>query len=74
MAQLDDFTQMTRLELRKYILNHRDNQIALSVYLDRFASPSEPIHPAPQSIDDLSNYGELHQQYLERKRREQSSN
>lgn len=68
MTQSNDFTQMPRAELRKYILDHRDDQTALSIYLDRFRNPNNPVYPAPQSIEDLENYGELHQQYLEQKR------
>lgn len=63
-----NFIQMSRAELRRYILENRNDETALSVYLDRFRNPDNQLHPAPESIDDLENYGELHQQYLEQKR------
>ncbi|MEH1933167.1 MAG: hypothetical protein V7L14_05460 [Nostoc sp.] len=63
-----DFTSLTRTELRQYILDHRDDEEALQIYVDRFQSTNNKIFPAPQTIDDLENFPELHQQHLEQRR------
>lgn len=68
MTHKINFMQMSRAELRKYILENRNDETALEIYLDRFRNPNNQVHPAPESIDDLDNYGELHQQYLEQRR------
>jgi hypothetical protein len=54
-----DFISMSRAELRKYIIEHREDEEAFQVYLDRFKSDSSEIFPAPQTIEDLSNFPEL---------------
>lgn len=54
-----DFISMSRTELRKFILEHREDEEAFQVYIDRFKSESSEIFPAPQTIDDLSNFPEL---------------
>ncbi|MBN3896793.1 MAG: hypothetical protein HWQ41_16450 [Nostoc sp. NOS(2021)] len=63
-----DFTSLTRTELRQYILDHRDDEEALQIYVDRFQSANNKIFPPPQTIDDLENFPELHQQHLEQRR------
>ncbi|WP_372743846.1 hypothetical protein [Nostoc sp. C052] len=68
MSNQINFIQMTRTELRRYILDNRNDEKALEIYLDRFRNPNNQLHQAPESIDDLENYGELHQQYLEQRR------
>lgn len=68
MTHKINFMQMSRADLRKYILENRNDETALEVYLDRFRNPDNPLYPAPESIDDLENYRELHQQYLEQKK------
>lgn len=68
MTGQNSFMQMSRSELRRYILENRNDETALEIYLDRFRDPNNQVHPAPESIDDLDNYGELHQQYLEQRR------
>ena len=65
-----DFTTMHRAEFRQYILNHREDDEAFQIYLDRFTSEDAVIFPAPQSIEDLENFPELHQQNLERLRKQ----
>jgi hypothetical protein len=65
-----DFTTMPRAELRQYILDHREDDEALQTYLDRFTSEEAVIFPAPQSIDDLENFPQLHQQNLEKLRKQ----
>lgn len=63
-----DFTSLTRSELRQYILENREDEEALQIYVDRFQSPNNKIFPAPQTIEDLENFPELHQQHLEQRR------
>ncbi|MCC5635540.1 hypothetical protein LC593_06695 [Nostoc sp. CHAB 5844] len=65
-----DFTTMLRAELRQYILDHREDDEAFQIYLDRFTSEDAVIFPAPQSIEDLENFPQLHQQNLERLRKQ----
>lgn len=65
-----DFTTMPRAELRQYILKHREDDEAFQIYLDRFTSEDAVIFPAPESIEDLENFPELHQQNLERLRKQ----
>ncbi|ALF53746.1 hypothetical protein ACX27_14260 [Nostoc piscinale CENA21] len=62
-----DFMSMTRSELRRYILEHREDEAAVQIYLDRFSSNSSEIFPAPQTIEDLENFPQLHQQHLEKR-------
>ncbi|MFM1842337.1 MAG: hypothetical protein RLZZ490_1073 [Cyanobacteriota bacterium] len=50
------FAEMSRQELREYILKNRDDDEALHVYLDRALAEPGTIYPAPQSIDDLKNF------------------
>ncbi|MEC4881698.1 MAG: hypothetical protein SAL70_10170 [Scytonema sp. PMC 1070.18] len=65
-----DFTTMPRAELRQYILDHREDDEAFQIYLDRFTSEDAIIFSAPQSIEDLENFPELHRQNLERLRKQ----
>jgi hypothetical protein len=50
------FSEMSRQELREYILKNRDDNEALHIYLDRALAEPGTIYPAPQSIDDLKNF------------------
>ncbi|WP_416212339.1 DUF6887 family protein [Nostoc sp. DedQUE09] len=52
------------------MLEHREDDQAFQTYLDRFTTEDAVIFPAPQSIDDLENFPELHQQNLERLRKQ----
>jgi hypothetical protein len=48
-----NFEQMSRPELRAYVLAHRDDEVALQLYLDRIsANATGPSFPAPKSIED----------------------
>ena len=60
------FETMTRQELRAYILEHREDEEAFQVYLDRVMAEPGEIYPAPQSIDDLKHFPDL----LEKHRQE----
>jgi hypothetical protein len=66
-----NFAAMTRKELRTYILEHREDDEAFQVYMDRVTAEPSEIYPAPQSIDDLRNFPELLENY-QQKRREQA--
>ena len=64
------FETMTRQELRAYILEHREDEEAFQIYMDRVMAEPGEIYPAPQSIDDLKHFPELlekHRQERERK-------
>ncbi|MUH01013.1 hypothetical protein F7734_55630 [Scytonema sp. UIC 10036] len=65
-----DFQTMPRAELRQYNLDHRDDDEAFQTYLHRFTSEDAVIFRAPQSIEDLENFPQLHQQNLERLRKQ----
>ncbi len=66
-----NFAAMTRKELRAYILEHREDDEAFQVYMDKVTAEPGEIYPAPQSIDDLKNFPELLENY-QQKRREQA--
>lgn len=63
-----NFEAMSRKELRKYILEHREDEYAFRVYLDRITAEAAncEVYPAPQSIDDLKHFPQL----LEKHRKE----
>lgn len=55
-----NFEEMTRKELIAYILEHRDEDEAFRVLMDKaHADPNVEFYPAPQSIDDLKHFPEL---------------
>lgn len=58
---------MTRPEFRQYILEHREDSEALSIYLERFQSLNPKVYPAPKSLEDLDNFPELYRQHLEQR-------
>ncbi|MEH2466545.1 DUF6887 family protein [Nostoc sp.] len=61
-----DFMLISRAQLRKYILEHREDEAAFQVYVDRFKSDSNEIFSAPQTIDDLKNFPELQRQHQQK--------
>lgn len=66
-----NFEAMSRKQLRAYILEHRDDEQAFRVYMDRItAEPPTEVYPAPQSIDDLKHFSQL----LEKHRQQQEDN
>ena len=65
------FETMTRQELRAYILEHREDEEAFQIYMDRVMAEPGEIYPAPQSIDDLKHFPELLEKH--RQEREQKS-
>jgi hypothetical protein len=54
-----EFESMSREELRSYILEHREDESAFQIYLDRVTAEPGEIYPAPHSIEDLSHFPEL---------------
>lgn len=58
-----NFLAMTRTELRKYILDHREDEEAFQIYVDRFKSENNEVFPAPKTIEDLQNFPELQRQH-----------
>ncbi|MBD2306062.1 hypothetical protein H6G17_11110 [Chroococcidiopsis sp. FACHB-1243] len=66
-----NFEAMSRKELRAYILEHREDEQAFRVYMDRItAEPPTEVYPAPKSIDDLKHFPQL----LEKHRQQQKDN
>ncbi len=52
-----DFSQMTRQELRVYILAHRDDD-AIEALIKR-GDPNSPTYPFPQTDEDLKEMEEI---------------
>lgn len=65
-----DFYTMSRAELKKYILENRDDNEAFQIYIDRFSDEDNTIFPAASTIDDLKNLPELHRENLEKIRKQ----
>jgi pyridoxal/pyridoxine/pyridoxamine kinase len=65
-----NFAAMTRKELRAYILEHREDEEAFLIYMDKVTADPGEIYPAPQSIDDLKNFPELLENYQQNRREE----
>lgn len=53
-----DFSQMTRPELRAYILANREDDDAIAALIER-GNPNSPTYPCPQSYDDLPAMAEI---------------
>jgi hypothetical protein len=52
-----DFKAMNKLELRAYVLAHRDDEDAFHAYIDKLQSDDRRVkHPATESLEHLSNY------------------
>lgn len=47
-----DFSQMSRQELRAYILDRRDDDEAIETLI-RMGNPNSPVYPFPQTDEDL---------------------
>lgn len=52
-----DFSQMSRQELRVYILEHRDDEAIET--LIRMGNPNSPVYPFPQTDEDLKEMEEI---------------
>jgi hypothetical protein len=52
-----DFRAMNKLDLRAYVLAHRDDEDAFHAYMDKIRSDDRRInHPATESLEHISNY------------------
>ena len=58
MTQKLDFQKMSRKELRTYVLNHRDDEEALRIYMDR-------MHNDPGVIRQIGGLNEADLKFLE---------
>ena len=58
-----DFNQMSRQELRAYVLAHRDDDEAIEALIKR-GNPDSPVYPFPKTDDDLKAMGEILQKKL----------
>lgn len=55
-----NFEEMTRKELREYVLAHRDDNEAFYAYMDKLhADKTRVKFPPLKSIDDMNNYPEF---------------
>jgi hypothetical protein len=67
-----NFELMPRKELLNYILEHRDDDEAFRAFMDRAnASPNKVWHPAPKSMEDLSNFSQLLEEHRQRQREQE---
>ncbi len=64
MSVKPDFSTMTMLELRAYVLAHRDNEEALQAYLDKLHSDN----PTSRVYKPEDNVAEAIAEFLENKR------
>jgi hypothetical protein len=53
-----NFSQMTRQELRKYVLTHRDDDEAIETLI-KMGNPNSPVYPFPQTDEDLKVMEEI---------------
>jgi hypothetical protein len=47
-----DFATLTRSEFRQYILEHREDDEALSIYAERFRDPNAKVYLPNQGLND----------------------
>jgi hypothetical protein len=62
-----DFATMTRSEFRQYILEHREDDEALSIYAERFRDPNAKVYLPNQGLNDPDVATAL-REHLEQKR------
>lgn len=53
-----NFSQMTRQELRAYVLAHREDDDAIEELIKR-SNPSSPTYPFPQTNEDFNEMDEI---------------
>ncbi|MEG4441922.1 hypothetical protein QUB47_06295 [Microcoleus sp. AT9_B5] len=62
-----NFNEMSKKELRNYVLAHRDDDEAFYAYVDKInAEGNRVTHPPLKSLEDMENYPE----FLEKLRRD----
>ena len=55
-----NFKEMSRKELRAYVLAHRDDDEAFYAYVDKVNAEGDRVkHPPLKSIEDMENYPEF---------------
>ncbi|MGF1478823.1 MAG: hypothetical protein ACFB4I_04965 [Cyanophyceae cyanobacterium] len=64
-----NFKAMSRQELRAYILEHREDEEAFYIYMDKVTAEPGEIFPAPQMLNDLKHFPELLKKHLQNKSR-----
>jgi hypothetical protein len=66
-AMKPDFDQMSKAELRAYIVSHPNEREAFEKFVDRFKAKPEDAgwHPYPQTPEDLAEVQLLIQQRIE---------
>lgn len=67
MSVKPDFTNMIASELRAYVLEHRDDEQALHVYLDKLHAENQN----PQVYKPENNVSEAITEYLKQKRQKE---
>ena len=65
-----NFAKMTRTEFRQYILEHREDDEAVSIYLERFQDPNAKVYRPPKGLND-PDVGIALSEYLEQQRNKQ---
>ena len=59
-----NFKEMTKQELRAYVLAHRDDQEAFYVYMDKLSTEENRVKfPPLKSVNDMENYPDLLEQF-----------
>ncbi|MBD2772919.1 DUF6887 family protein [Iningainema tapete] len=47
-----NFATITRSEFRQYILEHREDDEAVSIYVERFRDPNAKVYPPNKGLND----------------------
>jgi hypothetical protein len=59
-----NFQEMSKAELRHYVLTHRSDEEAFQIYVDKVSSEEGRIkYPPLKSIEDIDNYPDLQQAF-----------
>jgi SOS response regulatory protein OraA/RecX len=53
-----NFDEMSREELRAYLLDHRDDEAAFHAYMDRLASEPVVAQGKPEDLQDAAHFAE----------------
>jgi hypothetical protein len=63
MMMQSNFSQMTRQELKAYVLAHREDDDAIAALIQR-SNPDRPKYPFPQTDEDFAAMEEIFRQKL----------
>ena len=69
MSSKPDFSKMTKLELRAYVLEHRKDQKALQAFLDK----AHAENPNPRTYGPEDNISDAIDEFLEKHERKEAS-